>query len=329
LVQLLEELGVDQDAENVYRCMLGRREWGVSRIAGALGISETRVRAALDRLGDLALLRRSVGHPDQVRPVSPEVGLQLQLHRQQLQLLDQQRKFTQSQAAISRLISDYADDCSAGNEEYLEGIDAVHTRLERLSQQARGECLSLMPGGAQSAQSLDASRPLDQAMLARDVIVSTVYLDSIRNDTPTLEYARWLSDHGGAVRTTPVLPVRMVVFDRQAALLPLDPDDTRLGAVQVTGKGLIAALAALFAQLWESATPLGEGTRPGGAGLTGPERELLRLLAQGLTDEVAARQLGVSLRTVRRMMSGLMERLGARSRFEAGLHVAQRGWLAD
>jgi DNA-binding CsgD family transcriptional regulator/sugar-specific transcriptional regulator TrmB len=326
---VLEELGVDQDAENVYRCMLGRREWGVTRIAGALGISETRVREALDRLGDLALLRRSVSHPDQVRPVSPEVGLQLLLHRQQLQLLDQQRKFTQSQAAISRLISDYADDCPAGSEEYLEGIDAVHARLERLSQQAQDECLSLMPGGAQSAQSLDASRPLDQAMLARGVIVSTVYLDSIRNDMQTLEYARWLSEHGGAVRTTPVLPVRMVIFDRQAALLPLDPDDTRMGAVQLTGKGLLAALAALFAQLWNGAMPLGEGASPAGAGLTRPERELLRLLAQGLTDEVAARQLGVSLRTVRRMMSGIMEQLGARSRFEAGLQVGQLGWLAE
>jgi len=46
-----------------------------------------------------------------------------------------------------------------------------------------------------------------------------------------------------------------------------------------------------------------------------------------MTDETAARRLGVSLRTVRRQMAALMERLCATSRFEAGLKAAQRGWL--
>jgi DNA-binding CsgD family transcriptional regulator len=59
------------------------------------------------------------------------------------------------------------------------------------------------------------------------------------------------------------------------------------------------------------------------------ERDLLRLLGQGLTDASAARQLGVSLRTVRRMMAELMARLDARSRFEAGIRAAERGWVGS
>lgn len=62
-------------------------------------------------------------------------------------------------------------------------------------------------------------------------------------------------------------------------------------------------------------------------GLTGQEQELLRLLGQGFTDEMASKRLGLSLRTARRMMADLMELLGARSRFEAGLLVGGRGWL--
>lgn len=46
-----------------------------------------------------------------------------------------------------------------------------------------------------------------------------------------------------------------------------------------------------------------------------------------MTDETAGKRLGLSLRTVRRQMAGLMERLDATSRFEAGLKAAQRGWL--
>jgi DNA-binding NarL/FixJ family response regulator len=64
-----------------------------------------------------------------------------------------------------------------------------------------------------------------------------------------------------------------------------------------------------------------------GEGLSTGEKELLLLLAKGLTDEAAAKRLGVSLRTARRQMAALMERLGATSRFEAGLKAAQRGWL--
>ena len=47
----------------------------------------------------------------------------------------------------------------------------------------------------------------------------------------------------------------------------------------------------------------------------------------GLKDEAAARQLGVSLRTVHRRTSVLMAELDARTRFQAGLLAARRGWL--
>ncbi len=59
------------------------------------------------------------------------------------------------------------------------------------------------------------------------------------------------------------------------------------------------------------------------------ERQLLTLLTAGYTDESAATRLGISARTVRRMVSGIMSRLGARSRFQAGVKAADRGWLLD
>ncbi|WP_206442911.1 LuxR C-terminal-related transcriptional regulator, partial [Candidatus Protofrankia californiensis] len=57
------------------------------------------------------------------------------------------------------------------------------------------------------------------------------------------------------------------------------------------------------------------------------ERLLLRLLSLGAKDEAAARHLGVSVRTVRRMIADLMRRMDARSRFQAGILAAERGWL--
>ena len=71
----------------------------------------------------------------------------------------------------------------------------------------------------------------------------------------------------------------------------------------------------------------GTPPRRDGNGLSATERELLELLSRGLTDEAAGRKLGVSLRTVRRMMADLTTRLGATSRFQAGYLTAKRGIL--
>ncbi|MFS8103301.1 helix-turn-helix transcriptional regulator [Lentzea alba] len=56
-------------------------------------------------------------------------------------------------------------------------------------------------------------------------------------------------------------------------------------------------------------------------------KALLRLLKEGCTDEQAARRLGVSTRTVGRITAELMAQLGARSRFEAGVLAALKGWV--
>lgn len=147
--------------------------------------------------------------------------------------------------------------------EYLLGIDSIQGRLEELAHRCERECLSFMPGGAQSAASLEASKPLDQDLMDRGVRVLTLYMDSVRNDQVTLKYAQWLNERGGEVRTSPTLPIRMVMFDREVALLPVDPENTKKGAALLRGPGVITALSALFEQIWDSAKPVRDGPRPG------------------------------------------------------------------
>jgi DNA-binding NarL/FixJ family response regulator len=61
---------------------------------------------------------------------------------------------------------------------------------------------------------------------------------------------------------------------------------------------------------------------------TTAERELLKLLAAGATHETVAHRLDLPLRTTRRRIAALMQRLGAVSPFQAGAEAARRGWLA-
>ena len=63
--------------------------------------------------------------------------------------------------------------------------------------------------------------------------------------------------------------------------------------------------------------------------LTARHEEVVRMLAAGLTDEAISRKLGLSDRTVRRVVSELMTMCSAESRFQAGVSAVRLGWLAE
>jgi DNA-binding NarL/FixJ family response regulator len=66
---------------------------------------------------------------------------------------------------------------------------------------------------------------------------------------------------------------------------------------------------------------------PLGIPLSDEERSILVLLADGATDGAVARHLSVSMRTYRRRLRALMEKLDATSRFQAGVRAAQGGLI--
>jgi DNA-binding CsgD family transcriptional regulator/sugar-specific transcriptional regulator TrmB len=324
---MLEPLGLDTVTETVYRSLLEQSAWGVTEICGQLGLTESDVRDALDRLTDLGLVVAS-GPGGTVRPVQPRLGLIALLARTEANLIDRQRQIEVARAAVAMLASDYqAESAMLGSVEAIEGLDAVRYRLLRLAQSAKRECLSFVPGGAQQPDTMEASKPLDQLALERGVAVRSIYQESFRNDPATLQYVQWLAALGGETRVVPTLPMQLIIVDREVALVPLDPSDTRRGALVLNGPGMIAAMCALFDQYWRDGVPWGQQPARGQHGLTATQHELLWLLAQGMTDAVAARRLGLSLRTVRRMASELMANLNAHSRFEAGVRAVHRGWL--
>ncbi len=327
---MLEALGVSLDAEKVYRAMLAEPRIGVAQLAERLGWSDAQVRGGLDELAHLSLLRPSWEAPGALRLVNPEVGLSSLLAEQEAELIERQRQIAASRAAVAAVVADYADlnpSRQHSDIEQLVGIDAVRSWLEARAHAGLSEVMGFNTGGAQSEQSMAASKPLDQEALERGTVMRTIYLDSARNDPPTLSYLRWLADTGGQVRTLPTLPLRMVIFDRKQALIPVNPEHSKTGAVVQRGPGMVAALCALFEQMWQSAKPVGQEKHRDDQGLTGQEQAIITLLAEGWTDDVIARKLGVSVRTSRRITAELTQRLGARSRFQAGARAVEHGWI--
>lgn len=324
---VLGQLGLSQEAETIYRAMLAEPSWGVDDLVAHLGLPERQVRKALDQLADLELLL-PVDGLERWRPVPPGMGLAALLRHAEEEVLRRQRDIAATRHAIENIISEYqvrAPESIAAIR--LDGVDAVRGRLAELAEQAQLECCSFSPGGGHLPDAMEASKPLNQSALERGVSMRCVYQESYRNDPCTVAYAQFLVEHGGQVRTVPVVPMQMVVVDRTVALVPVSPAHPRDGAIEVRNQGMLAAICALFEQVWGTATPLGTVPRRNGQGLSPQEGEILRLLATGHTDESVARRLDLSVRTVRRSIAEMHERLSASSRFQAGVNAVRHGWL--
>ncbi|MCX5400302.1 hypothetical protein [Streptomyces sp. NBC_00102] len=116
---------------------------------------------------------------------------------------------------------------------------------------------------------------------------------------------------------------RMAIIDRSVVVLARNEKDYSDGAL--VGRGL--PFTPLLARSL-TAPPAAAGRETAeGEGLPAVSREVLRQLALGSKDETAAREMGMALRTYRRSVAQLMERLDARSRFQAGFLAGRRGLL--
>ncbi|MEU7033764.1 helix-turn-helix transcriptional regulator [Streptomyces sp. NPDC046237] len=325
---MLDVLGIDATAELVYREMLAHPQDGVADLMRRLQLTEQAIRTALDTLGELALVRHSPEDPQSFHVVDPHLAAEILLARQRAELAAQQQRVQEAQVAAVQLKSEFTQESVKDEVHRLTGIECVREYLATLYDQVEGELLTFAPGGAQTMANLRSSRPLAENLLERGVQMRTVYLDSVRNDSATVAHADWLAARGGRIRTVPSLPNRMIICDQKIAIVAVDSDDTSAGAVVLETAGVVSSLYALFESVWQSAQPMGTTAQPADAERLSPQqREVLRLLSLGHTDEYVAARLGVSARTARRIATKLMEHLGARSRFQTGVYAAARGLI--
>ena len=223
---MLEAFGVSPTAEKLYLHLLREPNLRVEALSEQLGWPESEVRATLDELSGLALLRASPAHPRTLLPVAPDVGLESLLTRLQAELVARQHQWESGRAALAMLTAEYAGLRPRGDRtvvEELVGVEEVRTRLKMLTSQARSELLALVPDPIQRPDTLAAGKPLDAALLERGVTIRTVYLNSIRNDPASIAYTDWLTALGGRVRTAPTVPLRLVIVDRATSLFPIAP----------------------------------------------------------------------------------------------------------
>lgn len=121
------------------------------------------------------------------------------------------------------------------------------------------------------------------------------------------------------------LPHETILIDRRVMILAGQETSTGREYTVTTSQGLIDGVHSLFRAVWDAAVDLDTCLRGDVPHLDAAGRVILEALGSGLTDESAAKRLGVSLRTYRRRVAELMAALEAGSRFQAGLRAGELG----
>ncbi|MFD9791113.1 hypothetical protein ACFWXK_09190 [Streptomyces sp. NPDC059070] len=116
-----------------------------------------------------------------------------------------------------------------------------------------------------------------------------------------------------------------VVVDRRVALVRSPGAATGPEASLVRAPGVVRALDDIMLTAWQRAAPLAKFQRLQECLGRDSGIRILKLLSDGCTDEAAARELEMSVRTYRRRVADIMRLLDARSRFQAGVLASSMG----
>ncbi|KAE8762632.1 helix-turn-helix transcriptional regulator [Georgenia thermotolerans] len=322
---MFEALGLDATAIAVYRALLASPSLTHSLLAERTGLTAEALHAVLDTLEGKGLLRRSHEDPAGVRTESPQVAFERLLSQEEIKLHRAQEQLSTIRTGAAELVDEYQRSVTRrrGEVEHLVETDEIVARLVELGENVNASIDSVVTI-APTAHQLRESMRDEEQYFARGIKLRTVYPAAARHDELVIEYSRWLAERGGAAKTSLTVPNRILIYDGEVAVLMFDPEDYTRGAVVINTPGAIAALRTLFEVIWASGADLVPANEDE---LRPEESELLQLLAKGLKDEAIARQLGISIRTVRRMINILSSRMETSSRFALGAKAAQRGWL--
>jgi DNA-binding NarL/FixJ family response regulator len=125
-------------------------------------------------------------------------------------------------------------------------------------------------------------------------------------------------------RTLDEVVDRLILFDRTVAFIPANADHTM--ALELRHPALIDYFVTVFDRLWRLAIPVAAPLPDTGIeGISHREQSIAALLADGHQDAVIAERLGISVRTCRAHIARLSETLGAASRTQLGVRIAQVG----
>ena len=325
---MLEIAGLTPAEESVYLTLLDLPPVTASDAYQACaGVNRTELRTILEALTDKGMLSQLSQRPRRYAPVAPETALEAHLGKREEEL-------RQARAAIADLTERYrAVPRQTATDELAEIVTGKRRTWQRwfsslASASSQVRVLNRPPFETEVAE----PNPAELEVLRRGISVRVIYDDAGVRSPAVLARRRAEIAAGEQARMAGEVPVHLLLIDDHLALMPLGRDRLRTdGLLVVQPCALLDALSALFELVWDSALPLSldATAQTDGQPLVlrnATTRIILGLLSAGLSDQAIARRLDCSERTIQRHILKLTEAVGAKTRFQAALHIGRRNW---
>lgn len=317
---LAAALGLAPDLEELYRQVLPGSGRSLLDVAGGMLLEPDELRDRLAPLVERDVVRLSGGMLD-VAP--PAVALARYVAQRGALLAGLAGDLDRVSGLLPTLATDGDRPLADGGDlgDVLTDAEVVPTIVAWMREGTGEVCFLrpdqwLLPSESDMAQAV--RRALDQGRRVR-----AIYPARAVREAPALLTAR--ARAGEEIRIAPEVMTRMAVVSPHRAMLP-----ERLGTggarrLALRQPALVDLAQAYFEYEWDRAAAVPALDR--GDARPDLRRLLLAQLAEGVKDEQIARNLDVSLRTVRRRVAALMVELGVDTRFQAGVEAVRRGWL--
>jgi hypothetical protein len=321
-VSELAAIGLNAIAERVYRTLVGEPLIGDDHLAAVTGLTHDQIGEATRELRELGLVSR------ENRPLPPESSLNTLLAAAEEQLTDNQQALLRVRRQLPDLAASFATamqrETARLEVEIITDISEARLRNQQLQASARRSIVNFVPALTpveRDPSVIERHRALDKLVPAgiHQRLVEPAEVCDLPAHFAYLQerVASGLED----IRIGTMRAARFIVID-DVAILALHGWSMRDGVLVVHTQPVVRALLDLFELLWANATPIGGNAELVGHGR---RRRLLQLLSEGVTDEAGARALGVATRTFRREVAAIAKDVGAKSRFQLGMIIAEAG----
>lgn len=248
------------------------------------------------------------------------------LHAEEQEVLTQGHSLI-NQALLWRMREQVHD--SHDNVEQLTGSEPVQDTAEELTVLSRREVLTMRPSRPSPPDGIAATRQSELRCLRRGIALRALLHRGALEDKATAAHLTTMIEHGAQVRLLDDRFERMLIFDRKAALVQSDREATPRSALLVRQEGLVRTLYSFFDRCWSQAVDAAPLLLPGHTRtqLDAVQIQVLHAMARAEKDEVGARELGISVRTYRGHVAGLLKHLNATTRFQAALRAREKGLI--
>ncbi|MFD3722721.1 LuxR C-terminal-related transcriptional regulator [Streptomyces sp. NPDC058674] len=312
----------------VFRWAAQNGHLNVEEAAHDLALDAKEVQQAAASLRARHLLRPLPGDAAHERlvPVAPESAAAIMFTTAEAELRGQLARIDKLKGDFDVLGSLYAETQRSRRRhtpiQEVHGLESATELLENAISACQVEVLTCERGRYLPPGRMEQANERDLALARRGIQMRTLYQHSARHAAATQDYVSHLASSGGQVRTLPELFGTLTVVDRKVAFIPRA--DEHEGVVVVQDPSTVSYLCAVFDHSWVQATPLNPGHFGTPAIKTEAAQAIVRLLTEGMKDEMIARRLGMSLRTCRKHIADVMESFRAESRFQLGYLIRAR-----